>query len=62
MKPIKRVSAKKYKGLGDIVATVAEPIATVLDQTLGTRIKGCASCAKRRQWLNRVGIGALPEP
>jgi hypothetical protein len=40
------------RGLGDIVAAVANPIARVLDRKLGTRIEGCAGCAKRRDWLN----------
>jgi len=51
-KPIPRVSARKYRGLGDVVATVAQPIAAVIDRVAGTSIKTCSACAKRRARLN----------
>jgi hypothetical protein len=54
MKPIRRVSAKKYRGLGDVVAAVAQPIARAIDRVAGTDIKHCAGCAGRRDSLNRL--------
>jgi hypothetical protein len=54
MKPIRRVSAKKYRGIGDMVAAVAQPIARAIDRVAGTDIKHCAGCAKRRATLNRI--------
>jgi len=53
LEPIRRVSAKKYRGLGDLVAVVAEPVARVIDAVAGTRIQGCAGCAGRRDNWNR---------
>lgn len=41
-------------GLGDLVATVAQPIARAIDTVAGTNIKGCGGCAKRRAALNRL--------
>lgn len=54
MNPIRRVSAAKYRGLGDVVHAVAQPVAAVLDAVLGTRIKGCSGCAKRREQWNQA--------
>jgi hypothetical protein len=52
-KPIKRVSARKYRGIGDVVATVARPVARALDAIAGTQWTGCAACQKRRAAMNR---------
>lgn len=54
MKPIRRVSAKKYRGLGDVVEDVAKPVARVIDRIAGTDIAHCSGCAKRREALNRI--------
>jgi hypothetical protein len=43
---------RNKKGLGDVVALVAQPIAGAIDKALGTNIKGCGACAKRREALN----------
>ena len=40
------------KGLGDIVHSVAQPIAKVIDKVVGTQIQGCSGCAQRRARLN----------
>lgn len=40
-------------GLGDLVYRVANPIARILDRVLGTRLRGCGGCARRRRALNR---------
>ena len=42
------------RGLGDVVASVAQPIAGAIDKALGTNIKGCGACAKRREALNNM--------
>ena len=39
-------------GLGDRVHAIAQPIAGAIDKALGTNIKGCGACAKRREALN----------
>lgn len=52
--PIRRVSARKYRGLGDIVEAVAKPIARAVDRVDGTDIQHCKGCAKRRDALNRA--------
>jgi hypothetical protein len=54
MTPIRRISAKKYRGLGDIVESVAKPIARAVDRIAGTDIEHCQGCAKRRDALNRA--------
>lgn len=54
MKPIKRISAKKYKGLGDVVEVLALPIAKAIDDVFNTDMQHCASCQKRKGFLNRV--------
>jgi hypothetical protein len=43
----------KLKGLGDIVALVAEPVAKASDRLLKTKLVGCAPCAARRAKLNQ---------
>jgi hypothetical protein len=52
--PIKRVSARKYRGIGDLVEAVAKPVARVIDRVAHTRLTGCQACAKRRETLNRI--------
>jgi hypothetical protein len=51
--PIPRVSAEKYRGLGDLVHAVANPVARVIDAVAGTHIQGCAGCGRRREKWNR---------
>ena len=50
--PIPKVSASKYRGLGDVVHAVASPIAALSDKVLKTDLKHCSGCQKRREWLN----------
>ena len=52
--PIPKVSARKYAGLGDVVAAVAQPVARTIDAVAGTNIAGCGGCAKRQALLNGV--------
>jgi hypothetical protein len=47
-------TALKPFGLGDAVATVAEPIARLSDALLGTSLVGCGGCAQRRAALNAL--------
>jgi hypothetical protein len=42
------------RGLGDIVHSVANPIARVIDAVAGTKIANCGSCAERRAALNKM--------
>ena len=44
----------KPRGLGDLVAIFAEPIARASDAALGTHLVGCNSCAERRAALNKL--------
>jgi len=53
-KPSRRVSPKKYRGAGDLVAKIAEPVARVSDAVFKTNLKGCSACQKRRDRLNRM--------
>ena len=42
------------RGLGDLVALFAEPIARASDAVLGTKLVGCNACAERRAALNKL--------
>lgn len=53
MKPIRRVSSKKYRGLGDVVAAVANPVARTIDRIAGTDLQNCKGCDKRREDWNQ---------
>jgi hypothetical protein len=44
----------KAKGLGDVVATIANPVAKVADIVLNTNIAECNSCKKRQEKLNTI--------
>lgn len=46
--------AKGTRGLGDVVHTIAQPIAWAIDKALGTNVQGCWSCAGRRHALNQA--------
>jgi hypothetical protein len=41
-------------GLGDMIHSVAQPIARAIDSTLGTDIQNCGGCKKRREMLNEM--------
>lgn len=50
---------QKWKGAGDAVAAVAQPIAGAIDRAarlIGkkTNVKGCSACAKRKEMLNHL--------
>lgn len=42
------------RGLGDLIAVFAEPIARISDAALGTKLTGCGACSKRREALNSI--------
>ena len=50
----KTYSIRRRRRLGDAVHLVAQPIAGAIDKALGTNIKGCGACAKRREKLNNL--------
>jgi hypothetical protein len=43
------------KGLGDLVASVAQPIAKAIDRVAGTNIQHCGGCKRRQAALNALG-------
>lgn len=42
------------RGLGDLVAKVAQPIAKAIDKVAGTNLKECGGCKKRQAALNKM--------
>lgn len=46
--------APPSSGLGDLVASVAQPIARAIDSVAGTNIAECGGCKKRRAMLNNL--------
>jgi hypothetical protein len=49
LKPIKPTF-----GLGDLVASVAQPVAKAIDAVAGTNVAGCGGCKARQEALNRM--------
>lgn len=45
---------KPNKGLGDLVETIAQPIAKAIDKVAGTKIQECGGCKKRKKYLNKI--------
>jgi len=45
---------QKYgrKGFGDLVATIAKPVARVIDKATGSKLENCIPCAQRQADLN----------
>ena len=46
----------RKKGLGDLVETIAQPIAKAIDKIAGTKIQKCGGCKKRKKYLNKIRI------
>lgn len=64
MTPIPRVSAKKYRGAGDVVAAVAKPVVAAAG-VLGIDLTNCPGCKRRQEALNKAIpflIESDPEP
>ncbi len=61
---IQRIHEAYMRGrYGDIVHTIAQPIAKTLDRHLGTQLADCTSCAKRRrQWNGESTDTTTPSP
>jgi hypothetical protein len=52
-----RQSATHFRfGLGDLVASIAQPIAKAIDAVAHTNIQNCGGCKKRREMLNRIHL------
>lgn len=49
-----QTGCEEMRGLGDLVAKVAQPIAHGLDVIIGTNIANCGGCGKRQQKLNEL--------
>ena len=47
---------KQKKGLGDMVETIAKPIAKAIDSVAGTDIEHCEGCEKRKNFMNKLGM------
>jgi hypothetical protein len=45
---------QKYRGAGDIVTAVAQPIAKAIDAIAGTNIQNCGGCKQRQDELNKA--------
>lgn len=50
------------RGLGDVVAIFAKPIARVIDGVLGTNLEHCAGCAQRQEDWNQAVPLPPPKP
>jgi hypothetical protein len=53
------IPAKPF-GLGDAVATIAQPIARTIDAVLGTKISQCGGCKARQAALNAAIPNIFP--
>jgi len=54
MPSVKRPKAPRPRGLGDVVAKAAQPIAGAIDAVAGTKLQECGGCKGRQEALNRV--------
>lgn len=51
----KRMAAQLMRPrLGDRIERLLRPLVRCSDLWLGTRLAGCAGCARRKEWLNQV--------
>lgn len=48
------------RGLGDLVAMIAQPIARAIDTMAGTDLQNCKGCADRKDRLNEAAPFKLP--
>jgi lauroyl/myristoyl acyltransferase len=46
--------SQKPRGLGDMVAAVAQPIAKAIDAVAKTNLQNCGGCKARREKLNQI--------
>jgi hypothetical protein len=52
--PSVKTEEENKKGLGDLVEKIAQPIAKKIDKLLGTNIRNCGGCKRRKNFLNRL--------
>ncbi len=60
-KPIRRVSSRKYRGAGDVVAKIAKPVARFVDSIFGTDLENCRGCGQRQDKMNKKIPFGLPK-
>lgn len=53
-KPLRRISSRHYKGLGDVVEIIVSPFAKASDKILHTDFKNCIGCQNRIKSWNRI--------
>lgn len=58
---VKRSWRKHRKRFGDYVEGALKPIVEVIDDNLGTNIKGCGACQKRKEMLNKLDEKLFPD-
>jgi len=46
----------KSLGIGDVVASIAQPIAKVIDFVAGTDLQNCNKCQQRKEALNKISL------
>jgi hypothetical protein len=51
-----KLTSASRRGLGDMVAAIAHPIAVAIDAIAGTHLKTCSACKKRQQTLNQMRL------
>lgn len=44
----------RIRGLGDVIAAVAKPIARGIDAVIGTDLQNCGGCEQRQESLNKL--------
>ncbi len=44
---------RRIRGLGDVVHTLAQPVAKVIDAVAKTNLQNCGGCKSRREKLNQ---------
>ena len=49
-----RVQPAQIRGLGDIAAAVAQPIAKAIDAIAGTDLQNCGGCKDRQEAMNNL--------
>ena len=59
--PATQTEPSPIRGLGDVVAKVAQPIAKVIDKIAKTNIQGCGGCARRQEYLNKKFPSDTPQ-
>ena len=48
---------RRYRGLGDWIAAIAQPVAVFFDRLIGTKLSKCQGCTRRHKKLNSLTSG-----